>query len=106
MPKVIPQKQFDTLDEFIDGCNNYAMLFQIGGEDYRETTPAYDRFKEQNLEFDSKLKQRMNEINIDNPKIPWDKLWDSYKLMSQLVYEDDPFAIKKDGSFDTTHLFF
>jgi len=100
-PQIVPQKQFETLEDFANGMNNYPYHFSL--DPYigrtRRNTPHFQRFQEQNQEMEGEMisivtrtlqtRTRLNRFeNLSGEEL--EKLWGSYKKMSQLVYADDP----------------
>ncbi len=94
-PQIVPQKQFDTLEAFVEGMNNYWAHFFSGNEwaETKRNKPHFIRFKEQNPKMEQELTDKITPIaNSTRRKenMPLDLLWESYRIMSQLVYPDDP----------------
>lgn len=101
-PKIVSQHQFASLDDFIKNNNNfYARLVvdsactKIGRDDW----PVYERFNHDFPELAAELREKMTMLNYRDAMgsdetwreiFPWDKLWEAYKIMSNLVYLDDP----------------
>ncbi len=102
--KIAPQIEFETLDDFIKGQNNFWHYFIEDnelGRLHREKVKAYSRFEEQNPELAQELMQRATRMHKENDELPWEDLYRAYQLMSKLVYEDDRHVRKEDGSLDT-----
>lgn len=94
IPQIVPQKQFGTLDLFIEGMNNYWAHFFRGNEwaETRRKRPHFLRFQEQNPEMEHELTDKITKIANTTRRreyMPLETLWESYNLMSQLVYAED-----------------
>lgn len=116
----VPMKQFATLEDFINGSNNFMLYFQEDnflGDRYREK-PVWTRFWCEDRQFARDLMERttmmMNELfekqktmtisKRDKNALPWEDLYKAYQSMSGLVAKDDPHVRKEDGSFDSYYL--
>ncbi|MBW2973924.1 hypothetical protein KY346_06050 [Candidatus Woesearchaeota archaeon] len=105
-PKIVPQRQFASLDDFIEGNNNfYARLVVDSANSYVKPErvhlwPCYTRFAQIAPELALELKQVMTMQNYGRATqgepwkevFPWDKVWEAYKIMSTLVYLGDPYV--------------
>src|SRR3989338_10970113 len=97
-PQIAPQKQFDTLEAFVQGMNNYWAHFFRGNEwaETRRNKPHFIRFQAQNPEMEQELTDIITPIASTTRKIKempletLERLWESYRIMSQLVYANDP----------------
>ena len=100
-PVKVPQVQFATLEEFIEGSNNFFSTF-LNNHRSRRNHPFYQRFRSLYPELCSFLEQEITIKNYNKPRIPiekkwpWEKLWEAYSLMSELIYLGDPGVIDKD----------
>lgn len=94
-PVKVPQVQFATLESFIEGGDNFFSTF-LNNHRSRQHLPFYQRFKQMHPELCELLEReitirRYNRGSIPwREKWPWEKLWEAYKLMSELVYLGDP----------------
>jgi hypothetical protein len=97
MPQIVPQKQFETIDDFINGSNNYYALFLDDcdwGLEHRETYGCFRRFQAAYPEMERQVTRATVQAVRAGPlqKLPWERLWETYKLMSQFVFADDKYA--------------
>lgn len=95
--EIIPQVQFESLDYFIKGEINYHSHFLKGnrwGESRREH-PHFIRFKELNPELEMETTQATLKAR---GKLPYEILFETYQLMSQLVYVGDADAMEYNPS--------
>ncbi len=94
---IVPQHQFASLEKFIDGCNNYFSIF-FDNHSSRKDEPFYTRFREANPVLASELESNMtldkyNDWTVEwEKRFPWDKLWEAYKIMSNLIHVGDPYV--------------
>jgi hypothetical protein len=108
-PVIVPQRQFASLEDFIENSNNfYAHLVvdcarpRIGRKD--RVWPCYERFNQSAPELAAELRKEMTMQNYGRARrgepwekvFPWEKVWMAYKIMSNLVYIDDPSVEGKD----------
>lgn len=92
--------EFEDLDDFIKNSNNFFLFFTKKswvGKVYREAM-VFDRFRKKYPEFEKELTNSIDIIMKDNPHyfsktLPWDKLYEAYKLMMPLVQETDPYVM-------------
>ncbi|MBI2176446.1 hypothetical protein HYU40_03835 [Candidatus Woesearchaeota archaeon] len=91
-PTIAPQKQFASLDDFIKGQNNYYAHFLEGNwGQTRRNHPHFRRFQGLYPEMERKLRSEVTAArNQPGQQMPYTQLFESYKLMSQLVFADDP----------------
>ena len=109
-------KQFETLEEFKKGSNNYWVTF-VEGEGvfayiYRGKK-SFERFQEKYPEIEEKLTDEVTKLmKEDHPSFYYpenfedniyEKMFEAYKLMSQLVSVDDKDVIR-DGEVDERYL--
>lgn len=90
-PKIVPQKQFESLEDFTDGQNNYYAHFLKGdswGETRRER-PHFQRFQNLHPELEGEVTRATGEARSKSGRLPYERLFEAYKIMSQLVYADD-----------------
>lgn len=93
-PQIVPQDQFVSLEEFINRNNNfYAKLMDSRrGE---KNQPYQQRFRKIAPELSKELDGSMTLSQYQQGAIPWeerfpwDKVWEAYKIMSNLVYLGD-----------------
>ena len=93
--KIVLQVQFSSLEAFVAGMNNYCAHFYRGNTwaETRRSRPHFIRFKEQNPEMERDLTDKVTAVMTTTRKMEdslLQQLWDSYNIMSQLVYADDP----------------
>ncbi|MEI7719497.1 MAG: hypothetical protein WCI72_06515 [archaeon] len=100
-PKIILQREFTSLDDFVKNSNNFYLHF-VGdsgmGRLYR-TKDAFKRFQKYHLELEQETTRivvsDVRDTSLSKWHGPitktetWEKLIEAYKLMSQLVYKDD-----------------
>ncbi|MBU4292879.1 MAG: hypothetical protein KJ770_02355 [Actinobacteria bacterium] len=101
--KVAPQIEFESLDDFIKGQNNYYAYFLDDSEwgiNYRER-PPFKRFQESHPEMEREVTGATVQAVRANPrqKLPYKQLWGTYKIMSDLVFVDDKYVMR-DGKPD------
>lgn len=94
--QIVPQKQFESLEAFIEGIGNYWAHFyreNTFGES-RRSTPTFRRFQEQYPQMERELTDAVTEARNKpirtKSDLPLKQLFESYPLMSQFVYSDDP----------------
>ncbi len=106
-PKIVPQQQFDSLGDFIENSNNFHGYLIFDGARSREHEPFYQRFAEAAPELAAELRKEMTMRNRARAMVygepwdkvfPWEKLWEAYKLMSNLVYVGDPWVKDEDDA--------
>lgn len=94
--KLVPIRQFSSLDDFIENNNNFwAHMMPDSANSKIGWWPCYKRFEKIAPELAAELRREHTFLKCtgENEKnIPWDKLWKAYKIMSQLVYEKDPYT--------------
>lgn len=96
----IKVKQFTTLDEFIDGSNNFYMYFQNGnvfGEARRENS-VYERFSELYPLATQTLTAMVTRAR-QHPvcDLPHSMLYGAYKVMTNLIDKNDKYALNSKG---------
>ena len=94
-PQKVKQPEFKSLEEFITGNNNFYMFFirqSYGGESRREQ-PVYTRFLEKYPEFAQQVFEKASlawdERHEWYERLPWEDMYEAYKLMAELVFEED-----------------
>ncbi len=100
--RIAPQVEFNSLYAFVEGSNNFQLHFfpnSSHGTVYRNRS-VFLRFQKANPNMEKEISEA-----VPNPKeeFPWRKLFEAYKLMSQLVFVDDP-AVMRDGQPDRYYL--
>ena len=108
----VPQIQF-TREEFVKKSNNFHVYFiriknALYGNSY-SSNPVYKRFQRHCPDLDRLLVRHVTLMDkqTDIPRkerFNWDKLFEAYCAMSELVCEDDPDVRKADGTFDNEYL--
>lgn len=91
--KIVPQIQFESLKDFVKFQNNYYVYFVLGGissNSYRNSA-HFKRFKEQNGDLEKTVTAATTYAvrSSQAKKLPYELLWKSYKIMSNLVYSSD-----------------
>jgi len=108
-PKIAPQVEFKSLEDFVRDSNNFFLFFLpdcwASQSSYR-TKEAFLRFQKAHPEIDREISQATITAVRDDPTksfppkaTPWEKLFDAYKTMSQLVFADDRYVMR-DGKLD------
>jgi len=106
--QIAPQKEYKTLEDFIREQNNFYLYFLddcfIGNEVYRAQLP-FKRFQEQNPEMERDVTKAtvQSKRSKQRQELPYEKLWEAYKIMSKLVYVDDEHVMH-DGQPDSWYL--
>ena len=104
--KIVLQIQFASLEDFIDGNNNFYAHMIVDSacsmiiDERIGDWPCYGRFAKIAPELALELKQEMIMQNYGRATygepwedvFPWAKLWGAYKIISTLVYLGDPFV--------------
>ena len=102
--QVAPIREFETLEDFTRGQNNFYMHFRddcyISNEIYRQN-PHFQRFQKQHPEMEQETTRATVQAMRTEPrqKLPYEQLWDAYKIMSKLVFLDDKYVMR-DGQPD------
>ena len=104
-PKIVPQRQFASLRDFIDRNNNFYGRIVVDSACSMITDervgdwPCYTRFVEIAPELALELRQEMTMQNYGRAHrepwediFPWTKVWEAYKIISGLVYLGDPLV--------------
>jgi len=93
--QIAPQKEFKSLEEFIQHSNNFYCHFidytPMSNTCYR-TREAFIRFQEKYPDFEKDLTAKTVlsfQTKRSLKELPWEELFDAYKKMSQLVYLED-----------------
>jgi len=91
-PKPVPQKEFNSLDEFIRGQNNYYAHFLAGNPwgETRRRRPHFLKFQQQYPGLEEEVTRLTVEARRTNSPLPFEKLFETYPMMSQFVFDDDP----------------
>jgi hypothetical protein len=107
--RIAPQVEYKTLEEFIERSNNFYLFFLpdcwTAQECYRKKE-AFLRFQQSNPEMDKEISgATMHAVRVapEKPDLPWEKLFEAYKKMSQLVFVDDEWVMR-DGKPDDWYL--
>ncbi len=107
--KIAPQREFKSLDDFIINQNNFHMHFMThlrGSMDYR-ARDCFRRFKSQYSELERKTTQIAFQTVKGQPKreeLPYEQLWEAYKVMSTLVFTRDKYVMRKNKIVDDSYL--
>lgn len=93
--QIVSQVQFETLEAFVEGMNNYPAHFYRDNPwaEIRRNKPHFLRFQEQNAIMEKDLSDKVTPVMSTTRRkedLPLAELWESYKIMSQLVYAEDP----------------
>jgi hypothetical protein len=102
--QVAPQIEFETLDDFIEGQNNYYAHFLDDchlGQLYRTKKVHFKRFQEAHPEMEREVTGATVRAVRAEPRqrLPYEQLWETYKIMSKLVFVDDKHVMR-DGQPD------
>lgn len=98
-PQIAEQIEFESLDAFINGRNNFHFHFLdcwLSNTCYR-IRPHFKRFQEQYPEIEESVTRLTGEADKENSVLPHEQLWEAYKLMSKLVFLEDPYVMLKDN---------
>tara|TARA_Y100000294_G_scaffold177180_1_gene201743 strand:+ start:226 stop:552 length:327 start_codon:yes stop_codon:yes gene_type:complete len=90
-PRIMQQKQFESLEQFIDEQNNYYAHF-LKGNDWGETRrnrPHFRRFQKAHPELEREVTRKTCEARFKSERLPYEQLYRTYEIMSQLVHVDD-----------------
>jgi len=106
--KIVPQIQFDTLKDFIAGMNNFHNHFLDDcefGKEMRERA-YFKRFQNKYPELETELTKETVRVrrSQEGAEYLFEKLFSAYKLMSQLVYINDPWLLRAGGELDKKYL--
>jgi len=108
--EVVSQMEFATLDDFIKGSNNYYTHFLGDAAWGKRFTPHFKRFQEAYPEMEREVTAATDraynlwvEDSKERAKLPYEQLWETYKIMSKLVFVDDKY-IMRDGKPDSWFL--
>ncbi len=97
-PEIVPQIEFASLEDFVNGSNNFHRYFignttpgPIEHNPYRNKN-VFKRFKEEAPELEKCLTVKITNIWVRKSQEDWpsEQLFEAYKIMSQLVYKGDP----------------
>ena len=90
-PEIVEQRQFASLEEFIEGQNNYYARFLEGNPwgESRRRHPYFQRFQELYPTLEQEVTRKTIEARATRSRLPYEKLFETYKLMSVLVYAED-----------------
>ena len=106
--QVAPIREYKTLEDFIRRQNNFYVHFlddrRLGNEVYRSTA-HFKRFQEQHPEMEREVTKATVQAARAKPiqKLPYEQLWEAYKIMSKLVFLDDEYVMR-DGQPDALFL--
>ena len=100
--QVAPQIEFESLDDFIRGQNNYYAYFLDDcqfGKLYRTEKANFRRFQEAHPEMEREVTCSTVLALRSEPRqeLPYEQLWETYKIMSQLVFVDDQYVMESGG---------
>lgn len=129
--KVVPQKGYETLDDFVNRQNNFWHFFikdSFMGILFRKE-PVYARLRKRYPVFVRELTEKVTaysdeesasamallnstEARLGIPQkmpvlqheMPYEDLYLAYHLMAELVYADDKGVRREDGSFNDKYL--
>ena len=96
--KVAPQIEFESLDDFVRGQNNYYAYFLDDcewGINHRER-PVFRRFQEANPQTEREVTGATVRAVRAEPRqrLPYEQLWQTYRIMSQLVFVNDQYVME------------
>lgn len=96
--RTVPQIEFESLDDFIRGQNNFYAYFLNDCEwgKSRRKTPHFERFQEAHPEMARIITNSTVEAVRAKPRkeLPNEQLWGAYKIMSSLVFIDDKYVMR------------
>lgn len=101
-PVIIPQIEFENLDDFISLQNNYYAHF-LGdcewGQLHREMS-HFRRFQKAHPKMEREATSATIQAVRRGPiqKLPYEQLWETYKIMSKLVFTNDEYLMQDDPS--------
>ena len=107
--------EFPTLEDFKAGQNNFYMTFDTNETmpDFYRITPVFQRFQKAQPELEQEVTTRITELRAEErpqfyypdnfPEDAFEKLYEAYKLISQLVSIEDP-EVMKDEKVDERYL--
>lgn len=131
--EIAPLLKFESLDEFIKGKGNFHWYFVDRNNNSIRRLHCYQRFKKKyknldklltkfysckfdigaeatkNVNFkpvlieDDEFKKKIGNMEKQEKREIYKKLFEAYKLMSQLVYRDDKFVVS-DGKVNELYL--
>lgn len=104
--RIAPQIEFKSLEDFIRGQNNFFCYFLEdcqSGEVYRRTA-HFQRFQRAHPDLEREVTNETILAARNDPgkkwkRLPYNQLWEAYKIMSKLVFIDDP-EVMRDGQPD------
>jgi len=102
--QVLQQIKFESLDDFIRGQNKYYAHFlddcQLGH--LHRTTDYFKRFQETHPEMERELTSATILAVRSEPRqrLPYEQLWEAYKIMSNLVFVEDIHLIENESNED------
>ena len=103
---IVKQRDFDTLEEFIEEQNNFTTHFYqsnpVTVEAYRKA-PHFLRFQALYPDFERELSIKYTGCVNTRQEKPWEDLFKAYKLMSALVLSSDPYVFN--GPEGTSEIF-
>ena len=99
----VPQVRFNTLREFRRGSNNFYCHFLKHATRIR-ADPYYQEFMEKYPDLEKELTEVVTNNSGTFDNLPWERLWEAYNLMAELVKAD--YTIRPPICYDdTTKLF-
>lgn len=97
-----PMRQFEDLDAFKEGSNNFFLAFNQSPDGFlNQRTRAIQRFKAIHPDKMEELLSSIDPLSLrkDIDDEGWQKLYEAYQEVSQLVDVDDP-SVVKEGEID------
>jgi len=94
MPEIVSQHKFETLEDFVKHEGNFHIFFVDNpsmARDVWRNKPVFLRFREQNQSMETELTKVTTEARNTPPynKLPYEKLYEAYQIMGNLVYVGD-----------------
>jgi len=91
--KVASLIQFGTLDDFVDRQDNYWAHFldDVDFGQMKREHPYFKRFQAAHPEMERQVTEATVRARraVPRERLPYEQLWETYKLMSKLVFVDD-----------------
>jgi len=93
-PRIVQQKQFESLEAFIKGQSNYWAHFYKGNKwaETRRNLAHFGRFQKAYPELEEKTTRATCEARSQPTRLPYELLFETYPLMSQFVFADDEWV--------------
>lgn len=95
--QIVTQKEYATLEDFVRGQNNFYAHFLDDcewGQLYRKSA-HFKRFQKAHPDMETETtRATVSAIRVKpRQKLPYEQLFEAYKLMSHLVFVDDEYVM-------------